>query len=76
MRPADTRTLRTQLRLRELDKVVESPPGLETDFARAVSSRVHRELVDKRTAGSELMLEAGRSHVTLPETPLALARVR
>ena len=75
-RPLDTRTLETQLREREVKQVIDSPSGIETDFARAVSARVGRELHGRDTGRSALVAEATRSHVTLPEAPLALARVR
>ena len=66
-RGSDLGALRSQLQLRELDDGFDFAPGIETDFARAVSYRVHLEIwgrLPEHTSG--LLAQAGVSRVVLP----------
>jgi len=66
-RGGDLGALRSELQLRELDEGFALAPGIETDFARAVSYRVHQEIWRRVPADiSGLLAQAGMSHVALP----------
>jgi hypothetical protein len=75
-RMPDARTLETRLRARAFETVIDAPSGIETDFARAVSHRVQRELHRRNKGASGLVTEASRSHVPLQDLSLALVRPR
>jgi len=65
-RGGDTEALRSQLGRRELDGGFDLAPGIETDFARAVSHRVHLEIRGRTPNTSGLIAQAEISHVELP----------
>lgn len=66
-RGRDLGALRSELQVRELDDGFDLAPGIETDFARAISYRVHLEIWGRLPAHtSGLLAQAGVSHVALP----------
>jgi hypothetical protein len=68
-RASNTRSLRSLLRVRELDEGFDSAPGIETDFARAVTHRVYLEIFGRLPNATGLMADADAAHVTLPALP-------
>lgn len=65
----ETEALRSLLRVRELDEGFDLAPGIETDFARAVSHRVHLEMRGRLPNTPGLLAQAAAAHVTLPALP-------
>jgi hypothetical protein len=65
-RDGGTRGLRSMLQVCKLDEDFDPAPGIETDFARAVSHRVHLELLGRLPNVTDLGAQAARSHVALP----------
>ena len=68
-RGGETEALRSLLRVRELDEGFDLAPGIETDFARAVSHRVHLEMRGRLPNATDLLAQAERLHVALPPLP-------
>lgn len=68
-RNGETEALRSLLRVRELDEGFDLAPGIETDFARAVSHRVHLEMRGRLPNTTGLLAQAAAAHVTLPSLP-------
>jgi hypothetical protein len=68
-RSGETEALRSLLRVRELDEGFDLAPGIETDFARAVSHRVHLEMRGRLPNTPDLLARAAAAHVTLPPLP-------
>jgi len=72
-REPDTRALESRLRVKELDDRFDPAPGIETDFARAISYRVHRELRARDRTPSDLLAQAARAGIALPPEALELS---
>ena len=68
-RRGETDQLRSLLRVRELDEGFDQASGIETDFARAVSHRVHLEMRGRLPNTPGLLAQAAAAHVTLPSLP-------
>jgi len=76
-RGRDLSAIRSQIEVRELDEGFDLAPGIETDFARTVSDRVHREIWGRLPNGSSgLRATAMLSHVELPAVPESLESAR
>lgn len=76
-RGRDLSAIRSQIEVRDLDEGFDLAPGIETDFARTVSDRVHLEIWGRLPNGSSgLRATARLSHVELPAVPETIAAAR
>jgi len=76
-RGRDLSAIRSQIEVRELDDGFDLAPGIETDFARAVSDRVHLEIWGRLPNDSAgLRARAKLAHVELPAVPDTIESAR
>lgn len=68
-RAGNTESLRSLLRVREVDEGYDRTPGIETDFARAVTHRVYLEIFGHLPNDTGLLAQADAARVTLPALP-------